>query len=114
MERIEKVIKGLECCTEDGCKDCPYYNNCDIFDEYPSETLLKDVLEVLKEQEPRVLTWDEVEHAEVCWVEERGNEPYADLDAADWNPEYYGKTIRCWNYKPTKEQRKAVKWNETD
>ena len=24
----------------------------------------------------------------------------------------YGKTWRCWNHKPTFEQRKAVKWNE--
>ena len=52
MERIEKVIKGIECCTEGGCRDCPYYKNCDIFDDYLSGTLLKDVLEVLKEQRP--------------------------------------------------------------
>ena len=51
MPDREKVIKGLECCIEDGCRDCPYFKKCDMFDGYLSETLLKDVLEVLKEQE---------------------------------------------------------------
>lgn len=69
-------------------------------------------IDMLEKQEPRVLTWDEVERAEVCWTERRGYEPYAELDAADWNPEYYGKAIRCWNAKPTKEQMEAVKWDE--
>ena len=72
----------------------------------------RKALELLKEQEPRVLIWDEVKQAEVCWVEERDKEPYATLDAADWNQEYYGKEIRCWNAKPTKEQRDAVKWDD--
>ena len=76
-----------------------------------SQQTIRDALELLKEQEPRVLTWDEVKQAEVCWVEVRGKEPYATLDAADWNPKYYGKEIRCWNTKPTKEQREEVKWD---
>ena len=69
-------------------------------------------IDMLEKQKPRILTWNEVEHAEVCWLEERGREPYASLDAYEWNPEIYGKRVRCWNYKPTKEQREAVKWDD--
>ena len=69
------------------------------------------VLELLKAQEPRVLTREESEKAEVCWLEVRGYEPYATLEAGDWNPEKYGKSYRCWNRMPTDEQRKAVKWD---
>ena len=55
MPDREKVIKGLECCSncdESGClcKECPYgtneYDTCDTIDH-----LLKDALKVLKEQE---------------------------------------------------------------
>lgn len=48
----EKVIKGLEHCLEDGCSGCPYNENCDVFDNAFSGTLVKDALELLKEQEP--------------------------------------------------------------
>lgn len=121
MNDKDKVISGLEHCSEDGCKGCPYEQDCKMCDGF--SLLAKDALELiyyqdqhieafLRDQEPRILTWDEVKHAEVCWLEERGGEPYAVLDAYDWNPEYYGKAIRCWNYKPTKERQKAVKWDE--
>ena len=71
MERIEKVIKGIECCTEGGCSDCPYYKNCDIFDDYLIGTLIKDVLEVLKEHEWQIKNRDEsIEKAreEIKWL----------------------------------------------
>ena len=73
--------------------------------------LIDDTLALLKAQEPRVLTREESEKAEVCWLEVRGYEPYATLEAGDWNPEKYGKSYRCWNRMPTDEQRKAVKWD---
>ena len=81
-------------------------------DLWPYAQAIDEICGLLKEQEPRVLTWDEVERAEVCWMEQRGYEPYADLDAADWNPKCYGNEIRCWSAKPTKEQMKAVKWDD--
>lgn len=68
------------------------------------------ILELLKEQEPRVLTLEEAKKAEVCWLEQRGYEPYVTDDADTWNPEIYGKAYRCWSAKPTDEQRKAEKW----
>jgi len=60
-----KVVKGLECCHVQRnevpplCEDCPYMNpmegTCDALDE-----LLGDALTLLKAQEPRVMTLEEV------------------------------------------------------
>ena len=69
-------------------------------------------LELLRDQEPRVLTLEEAKKAEVCWLEQRGYEPYATDDADTWNPEVYGKVYRCWSLMPTDEQRKAIKWDD--
>ena len=52
MTDREKVIKGLEHCSEDGCKDCPYETDCIMADGFSE--LAKDVLELLKEQESTV------------------------------------------------------------
>lgn len=52
MIDIEKVLKGLECCTKwDSCSDCPYQtpNEYDISE--CTEPLHKDALELLKEQD---------------------------------------------------------------
>ena len=49
MTDYVKVIKGLECCLSDTChgEECPYYGNgCEM-------KILRDALELLKEQEPR-------------------------------------------------------------
>jgi len=87
-------------------------------------------LELLKKQEPRALTLDEVrERKPFClWAEdlETGAQvfPVAYVGGLyvdrteDWSvdpdhrntPEYYGKSWRFWDKKPTDEQRKAVKW----
>lgn len=106
----EKVIKGLEYHIKElsvgkTCYECPYFgdNPCEI-------QLIANTLELLKEQEPRVLTLEEAKKAEVCWLEQRGYEPYVTDDADTWNPEIYGKAYRCWSAKPTDEQRKAEKW----
>ena len=71
---------------------------------------ITSAIDLLKEQEPRVLTCEEAKKAEVCWLEQRGYEPFATLEADTWNPEMYGKNYRCWNRMPTYEQRKAAKW----
>ena len=49
MTDREKVINGLEHCSEDGCVGCPYYHDCTMADGFSE--LAKDVLELLKEQE---------------------------------------------------------------
>lgn len=89
-------------------------------------------VDALTAQKPRVLTLDEVRERKVfhLWAEdtETGAQVfpvayvgglYVD-SAEDWSvdpdhrntPEYYGKSWRFWDKKPTNEQRQAVKWDE--
>ena len=53
MANREKVIKGLESCTANNCRDCPYPCYCDYADDWPHE-LHKETLELLKEQEKEI------------------------------------------------------------
>lgn len=85
---------------------------------------------LLKEQEARVMTLDEVKAFDwdYCYLEEErspGNEyravcgDYA-LTCITWpcvtsmrtqhGDENYGRKWRCWSAKPTNEQMKAAKW----
>ena len=91
----------------------------------------------LKEQEPKVLTVDQLEDAldTVVWLETPVSEnladgyslimacshkygymyfdsPFGDNPSQD-RLEYseYGRSWRCWDMRPSEEQRKAVKWN---
>ena len=102
-----------------------------------TEKICSDSLALL---EPRVLTLDEVKTAEGCmepvflemcaesespdvfsWRTVRHIVPLTDKDIYVFDnagfssalySEHYGMTWRCWNKKPTYEQRKAVKWND--
>ena len=49
MPDREKVIKGLEHCSEDGCEGCPYEPDCLMADGFSE--LARDAMELLKEQE---------------------------------------------------------------
>lgn len=138
MSDMEKVIKGLECCLalkDNFCDNCPYSLNeweCD------KEQLKKDALALLKAQETRVMTLDEIRNAktEPMWRETKSRHK----DMYDgWVLKYevqkgmgilrkhmgtvepsghtywyklddYGRTWRCWTAVPTDEQREAVKW----
>lgn len=98
-----------------------------------------DAIALLKEQEPKLLTFDEVKKHFLVPKELFGSiEEYIDyvndieplylecnvedafvfhwrthndisMHLDDWKNEY-GKTWRCWTKKPTHEQMKAVKW----
>lgn len=97
MADREKVIKGLECCNNpNDHENCPYngaphYNIC-------THQLLTDAIELLKKQEPRVLTTDELfymEHKGV-YLERRnsqvyGTEPSIVLRTAVCEPSLGGK-----------------------
>lgn len=124
MNDREKVINGIECCLEGLCDRCQYKNS-----DGPGgckDELMVDALSALKEQEPRVMTLEEVRAAEVVWLEQCGVCVCAikiqNFDsgimsfAYEYNnytsfvnikPEYYGIISRCWTAKPTEEQRKA-------
>lgn len=144
-----KVIKGLECCMDilragpgwsQGCIQCPYAAVVDV-GRYPCMRLLaNDALELIKAQEPRVLTLEEVRDKQIkatpVWKEtkSRNKKLYVGwvlayevqtgqgitgdcLGMAEPSGRMvwyelgdYGKTWRCWSAKPTEEERKAVKW----
>lgn len=94
------------------------------------------ILKLLKAKEPRVLTFDELmalphgrednacvvleekipvdrwdggtiwKWTGAAFVQERAE------DHRIYNRDSYGKVWRCWNTKPTKEQREGMKWND--
>ena len=129
MDKLEKVIKALECMTSSGnagmrddCKNCIYTGCGDCL-----APMLKDALALLKAQEPRVMTLEEAMGGEECWVEyPNGGCGYADCYLSyttngadiyrtmqhDFNVPLanYGKTWRCWTSRPTDAQREAVPW----
>ena len=84
-------------------------------------------LELLKEQEPRVLTLEEVLKANPVWFETHGlllpaiidHEEskagdcvivFGEFDGSYYPINRYNKTWRCWTAKPTDKQRTEVKW----
>lgn len=132
MADMDKVIKALHCCAHtDGsdCPYCPYDNN----DEDCTALMSMDVLELLKEHEPRILDWDEIRNYPVVFGEFRGvKDIYPLIITVDslgrclsWNPsinvseefilvvsdEEDRKNTRCWDKMPTEEQRQKVKWD---
>lgn len=140
MAEWEKVIKGLEICSSGewnstGGRDhtsCPYYpagyTGCTC------KLLMRDALALLKAQEPRVMTLEEVKEAKgndlFLEISTRTDEkPYitaATLDGvglkgvtfyhSPFDFKAYNKKSpygwRCWTVRPTNEQRKAAKWDD--
>ena len=125
MADLEKVIKGLECCIlrdpddHARCSQCSYESNC-------VNRLKMDALELLKAQEPKVMTvqnW-EVDHIEKIpvWIEwsESAKGECADNGKVDgWailSVDEFADVLcfggRCWTARPTDEQRKMVKWDD--
>ena len=132
MANRGKVLLALKqhLLVNDGeeCVACPYN---DLFGLDCVRQLYADVQELLKAQEPRVMTLEDVKAFDwdYCYLEEErlpGKEyravcgDYA-LTCITWpcvtsmriqyGDESYGRKWRCWSAKPTDEQRKAVKWN---
>ena len=141
MTDREKVIKGLEIlingCEYIHCDDCCFYIStkplrCGLREEQIKE----DALSLLKEQEARVMTLDQLEDAldTVVWLETPVSEnladgyslimayshkygymvfdsPFGDNPSQD-RLEYseYGRSWRCWDRRPSEEKRKVVKW----
>lgn len=72
MADRDKVIKGLEACVYGNCISCPYSDICSASAEF--NQLANDALALLKEQEPHVLSRDEMIEAgknhEAVYVEE--------------------------------------------
>lgn len=138
MPDREKVIAGLEshanpktCETCDG-KECPYYYMGGSYPELScSSFLAADALALLKEQEPRVLTLEELQTIETPW--NRNTPPYLFVEGrssteARWmcwgfmrdfvrlpgtiGVQNYGSKWRVWNLQPTPEQMRDTPWEE--
>lgn len=130
MTKLEKVIQGIECCHNIQCASCPYYNYGKTVDSCVP-VLWTDVLDLLKAQQPRVLTLEEVSNCKpmLVWVEKSHAEGldkslcpieitgcgtkgigfhYGHFDYRTYNRGVYG--WRCWTAKPTDEQREATPW----
>lgn len=108
MSDREKAIRILE----GNYKDFVLRHNGELL-------TVNKLIALLKEQEPRVLTLDEADAAEVVWFEARNHifiEPMltrgqrlAD-EAEDWFQ--YGRDWRCWSARPTDKQREEAPWDE--
>lgn len=122
---ILKEHEAMEQCLKTKCVICPHCDNCDV-----------DENGMLKEQEPRLMTLEEVKkhnNKDNCiWFELRDiviipvfvrqdrqetviENPCILSDQTIphlyWKNIDYCKKWRCWNFKPADGQRKAVKWN---
>ena len=127
----DKVIKGLEHCAEDGCKGCPYNEDCEMEDGFTA--LARDAMELLKAQEePHVLSREDILAEitpDVIWAEFKGdtmltpgvwqitNYEMADGSVIDdlaeevRNTVNYGVHWRVWTARPTEEQRRETPWD---
>ena len=140
MNGCEKVMKGLECCAVKNitpesarhCGICPYDRERNGEMDFDCQNdLLCATLELLKEQEPRVMTLQEaINGPQVYFVEfqyhlDRGwvkcdfithdNVGEVAMLYKDGKTFYqqettYGRLWRLWNARPTDEQRKATPW----
>jgi len=140
----EKVIKGFECCKVHGavatgelgiyCGDecqteCPYSEKNDS-PCYCLENLVADAIALLKAQEPRVMTLEEMREGEVYWFDcpgnfvlrpvlcnmyDRGDSSYLNFvwlyGNFSWKICEYGRTWRCWTSRLTDEQRRGTPWD---
>lgn len=126
MDKLEKVIKGLECCRRGFCFSCPYNDGVDENVEC-KQMWADDALSLLKAQEPRLLMAEEAEkvpEGKIVWVEQHTREkdylmPMAATGDGRFGNFYLGilwkevntRFYRMWASKPTDEQREAVKWD---
>ena len=95
----EKIINALEQCIN-GCDDeCPYEYGGAVTLEYCRDDLMRDALELLKEQEP--VTWSYKYNCFTC--------SNCGLDIVD---EVYYMINKPINFCPTCGRK--VKWDETN
>lgn len=127
MPDRETVIKAVECrknahkrCGNPcewtgGCAYAAWIRDPDGEPYYPCycdvERLCDDVIALLREQEPRVMTLDELTE---IYVEFKGNACPVRLTNFDLQKiimDVDDGICRLWTARPTDEQRKAVNWD---
>lgn len=129
MANIDTALKDaiMNCIGPENCTKCEYRNvpgskvRCKTM-------LLRDALELLKAQETRIMSREEIENADgYIWFEDKAQKvmqaryfrkgilfeigclPFA---SKKLNWETYGTLWRYWTAMPTDEQRRAAKWDE--
>lgn len=145
MANREEVIRGIECCvrTDNGkpnpdCKRCPYFTDWGC-KENGEDHLLLDALALLKAQEPRVMTLEELEtlqEDDVIWVEIKpvgdltcisteiirfvkkvqGPSTWLELHTTDSAGFYMTRKTtepnwRCWTFRPDEKRMAETPWN---
>ena len=109
----EKVIRGLERCAKGNCPFSEEYKAC----EYTvgmycgKKRLMMDALELLKAQEPRLITVEDFKDADAygyipAWCETK-NDLFCECILIGALEE---EGCRYWTAKPTDEQRRATPW----
>lgn len=138
MPDVEKVIKGLECCKIPFTKchngGCPYFEN-----DGCKARLKGDALALLKAQEPRVMTLEELDRLredDAVFVEikpvrdltcisvelvrfvEKAQDPntWIELHTTDSAGLFMTRKTtdpnwRCWTSRPDEKRRKETPWN---
>ena len=122
MPEREKVIKGLE-----------EVKHLIKFENLPAHSLkalliMDDALALLKAQEPRVMTLEEIPYAVFGWIEYKSTDEVVPAVLEDvygdntvgcatledghkyYDSNSYGRFWRCWDKEPTDEQREAIPW----
>lgn len=121
----KKVIRGLECCLHGPmqCEKFPYMSEVGKTVPNCVKTMRTDAVSLLKAQEPRVMTLEEIkDYDKPVWIDEKGwggwKLPFYKFDLGIYAifghecylVENYGKEWLPWTSRPTEEQRKKVKW----
>ena len=133
----ETIMDALNRCEPyvipDCCAGCPY-NGCWDTKEECITQLHSDAHTLLKAQEPRVISYDEIDNYEVLylevldvdtedglapWVKTKSGHWFSPLLCSDAQPEMtlctsdeYMRICRCWTSRPTDEQREATPWTK--
>lgn len=147
MPDREKVMKGLECCivrdpdAKRNCVECPYNHEGFITNTPCANGLMADALVLLKEQEPRVLEYSEIEKYPLVWLEDEDKEDvipglflqynWGEAEFSVQDPDEYVESIvraatviafektynvmwRAWTSRPTPDQMRDTPWEETE
>ena len=131
MTQLEIVLNGIDEVRNSGIQ-CPLENVEPRRCVYFPESLIDEIVSLLKAQEPRLLTIQEVNERkwDYCYFERllhenygpdfRKNKYWTEIACetehfmSEWIKHYgyddYGKTWRCWTSRPTDEQREAMPW----
>lgn len=120
MDNIEKAIEKQE-------EIISYFRV--ITSPTDFEQKARDVLAVLKEHEPTILTLEEIVKSEIVWnewtsvdgyiepmffnrIDRDGDFAFTETNggAIYFTPKEYNDSWRCWSARPTEGQRKAEPW----